>query len=193
MLVGRGQTSRSLLNQAEVYGLPVSFNMAVSSALDPLSPGYILKATPLDLPIEPTGFKPNPPSLYLRIFMYWDHIQVGGGTTGHESYQELHLNGALIWSGVWPGTDVNDSLALIYETPPGTSTDQLVHLGIGSSGFHAENLENVGLSVVAEWVCVGGGNPLHQRQRTDGLGGGSPHAGRNLNSRQLSPFQRGTL
>jgi hypothetical protein len=35
--------------------------------------------------------------------------------------------------------------------------------------------------------------PLHQRQRTDGLGGGPPHAGRNLTSRQLSPFQRGTL
>lgn len=35
--------------------------------------------------------------------------------------------------------------------------------------------------------------PLHQRQRTDGLGGGPPHAGRNLNSRQLSGFGRGTL
>lgn len=35
--------------------------------------------------------------------------------------------------------------------------------------------------------------PLHQRQRTDGLGGGPPHAGRNLTSRQMSAFQRGTL
>lgn len=39
----------------------------------------------------------------------------------------------------------------------------------------------------------GAAPPLHQRQRTDGLGGGPPHASRNTTSRQLSAFQRGTL
>lgn len=203
-----------IISTETTFGSEITENPGISNphALLFAGPTLALDGTvPVDLPrIPSTGDGAYDP---LIVSSEWRPGQVirltqPALTLTVEAEPESNYSNPGVWVNVYTAETDGSSPVRVYQGPDadiplevayGYATDRMIIIEIDV--VHSIPGVILPLNRTVGWLgtypdyryIYGGVPPLHQRQRTDGLGGGPIHVGRNLNSRQLSAFQRGML